>query len=479
MNTKPRPAQPGLSRRSFLKTTAVVAGATAFGVPALVRGRNLNDKLNLAVIGAAGKGASDTDHCSGENIAALCDADQDHCASQLKKYPDAKYFQDFRKMFDQMGSSIDAVIVATPDHFHAYAAAAAMRLGKHVYCQKPLTQTIYEARHLRDLARQKKLVTQMGNQGSAEDGLRRGVEVIQSGLIGSVREVHIWTNRPIWPQGLDRPAGSDPVPAAMDWDLWIGPAPLRPFKQGVYHPFVWRGWQDFGTGALGDMACHTVNLAFRSLQLGYPTEIEAESFGTMNQETYPLGSKIRFEFPARGGVKPATLWWYDGGKPSANGRGGHDGSNKPPRGVTADVEALLEKIPGSGCLLIGEKGKIFSPDDYGTQFFVKLNDEKDFVSYKQHPALPGIAQKIPRNRFEGDADKRHHLEWLAAIKESNPELCYSRFEIGATLTEIMLLGCVALRTGKKLEWDGPAMRAKNAPEAARFIKRDNRAGWGM
>jgi predicted dehydrogenase len=487
------------TRRQFLKSTALAAGAATFGFPALVRGQNLNRKLNIATIGAAGKGASDTDCCAGENIVALCDADKNNCARQLKKYPGAKFYQDFRKMFDDMGKSIDAVIVSTPDHFHAVAASAAIQLGKHVYCQKPLTQTIYEARQLRDLARSHKIITQMGNQGSAEDGLRRAVECIQGGIIGPVRQVHVWSNRPIWPQGMGRPEGEDPVPEGMDWNIWLGPAPARPYKgRRVYHDFNWRGWLDFGTGALGDMACHTVNMPFRALNLGYPSVIEAESSG-MNGETYPLSSKIRFEFPARGAVAhapekgaellisllkrsaqppmpPVTFWWYDGGKPRTNEPYRHDGSNKPAREITADIEAF-QGVPGSGCLIIGDNGSIFSDDDYGTQFYIKLKGENKFSSHKKHPAVEAIPQSIPRNRFKGDSDSRHHLEWIAAIKENNPGLCYSRFDITAYLTEIMLLGCVALRTGKKLECDGPAMRAKNVPEAAQFVKRTNRTGW--
>lgn len=489
----------GLSRRRFIKTTAIAAGAATFGVPVLLRGRNLNGKLDIAVIGAGGKGASDTDCCAGENIVALCDADQSHCTGQIKKYPGAKFYRDFRKMFDEMGGSVDAVTVSTPDHFHAIAAAAAIQLGKHVYCQKPLTQTIYEARRLRDLARQYKVVTQMGNQGSAEDGLRRAVECLQAGVIGPVREVHVWTNRPIWPQGMNRPPGVDPVPASLDWDLWIGPAPLRPFKSGVYHPFNWRGWQDFGTGALGDMACHTVNMPFRGLVLSYPDEIEARSSG-INRETYPLASTIRFRFPARGKLSathqkgaerlvarwedsspallpPVTLWWYDGGKPKPDDPYRHDGSNKPPRDITADVEVFRGEVPARGCLVIGEKAQLFSPDDYGTQFFVKFADDKKFVFHQKHPATAAVPQSIPRNPFEGDTDKRHHLEWIAAIKENKPERCYSSFDFAADLAESMLLGCVALRAGKKLEWDAAAMRATNAPEAARFVKRDNREGW--
>jgi len=483
-----------LNRRNFIKTTSLAAGALAFGVPTLLRGQNLNSKLNIAAIGAAGKGASDTDCCATENIVALCDVDFEHAAGQFKKYPDAKQYRDFRKMFDEMGKSIDAVTVSTPDHFHAIAASAAMQQGKHVYCQKPLTQTIYEARYLRKLAKSKGIVTQMGNQGSAADGLRRAVECIQGGLIGQVSQVHVWTNRPIWPQGLDRPDGSDPIPDTLDWDIWLGPAPVRPYKKGVYNPFNWRGWQDFGTGALGDMACHTVNMPFRALELGYPTEIEGEAFGVMNKETYPIGSKIRFEFPARKFSIPAahptffhrhdtveqnpvTFWWYDGGNPLPNNPTKHDRNNKPPREITGDIEALLGEVPGSGCLLIGDKGTVFSPDDYGEQFFLKLKDDSKFLHSSKHPAVAEYPQRIVRNTFKRGGDWAHHQEWIAAIKQDKPELCYSRFEITAKLTEIMLLGCVSLRVGKKIEWDGPNMVAKNCPEAAPYIKRENRTGW--
>jgi hypothetical protein len=239
-------------------------------------------------------------------------------------------------------------------------------------------------------------------------------------------------------------------------------------------------------------------MSFRALRLGHPTEIEATPLAAMNSETYPLGAKIRFEFPARKvevaaahktffhrhdvvEQSPVTLWWYDGGQPSSDPKkqGGHDGSNKPPHELTGDIEAMLGDIPGSGALLLGDRGVVFSPDDYGEEFFVKLDGEKKFTHYKKHPAVVPIPQVIPRNPFKGDDDRRHHLEWIAAIKANRPENCYSRFAVGAQLTEIMLLGCVALRAGKKLEWDGPAMRATNAPEAAPFIRRQNRAGWKM
>ena len=493
-----------VDRREFIKTSSLAAGSLAFGAPALLRGQNLNSKLNIACIGIGGKGRSDTDACAGENIVALCDVDTGSQAyeTQTKKYPSAKSYKDFRQMLDQMGDRIDAVTVSTPDHMHAIVASMAMKRKKAVFCQKPLTQTIYEARYLREMAHKKKIVTQMGNQGSATDGLRRAVETIQDGLIGQVHEVHVWTNRPVWPQAMVRPAGEDPVPSTLDWDIWIGPAPMRPYKgggnpkAGIYEPFNWRGWQDFGTGALGDMACHTVNMPFRALDLDYPTEIEAMPFGQMNKESYPVGSKIRFAFPKRKGRialehphlfhhykkiehDAMTLWWYDGGQPDPPARGGHDLTNKPPIELTADIVALQGKVPDSGCLLIGDGGTVFSPDDYGTNFFVKLKGEEKFVHYLQHPAMAQYPERIPRNRNAGTSVVAHAQEWLTAVKENKPEMCYSRFDIGARLTEIMLLGCVSLRVGQKIEWDGPKMVAKNCPQAAQFIRRQDRSGWAL
>jgi len=464
------------TRRQFLYTTAF-AGAAALTGCATTGPRRLSagDKLNIGVVGAGGKGSSDTDHCSDENIVALCDVDTNTLAKRKEKYPNARTYQDWREML-QKETSLDAVIVSTPDHMHAMVAATAMRMGKHVYCQKPLVQTVHEARLLRKLAKQYGVVTQMGNQGSAEDGLRRAVEVIQGGVIGAVREVHVWSNRPVWAQGQDRPAGSDPVPASLDWDGWLGPAQYRPYKQGVYHTFSWRGWQDFGTGALGDMACHPANMPFRALTLGYPTEIEATS-SSMNKETYPLKSRIRFQFPARQGLAPVTFWWYDGGNPKPNDPYRHDGNNKPPGNVTAEVEAMMGSVPGSGCILVGDDGKIFSPDDYGANFFIKHKSDKEYVPSKNSDAVKAVPQTIPRNAFTGDTDKRHHLEWIAGCKGGPTP--YSNFDIAAYLTEIILLGCVALRTGKKLEWDGPNMRAKNAPESAQYVKRNYRNGWSL
>jgi hypothetical protein len=280
---------------------------------------------------------------------------------------------------------------------------------------------------------------------------------------------------------MERTSGTDPVPTGLDWDLFLGTAPWRPYKDEwppgsvpggsgrrrnkVYTPFSWRGWLDFGTGALGDMACHTVNWPFRALKLGYPTEVEAESSG-LTPDMYPKNSKIRFEFPTREGLPPVTLWWFDGG-------------NKPPPEITADIVALQDKVSGSGCLMVGDRGQIFSPDDGDQElsFFVKLAGEKELKRGTQHEAVKAMPQTLERNAFKGSPDERQHLEWIAACKGGKPG--YSNFDIAAYLTEIILLGCVALRASKRLEWDGPRMRARNAPEAAQFVKRKYRKGWKL
>lgn len=445
-----------LTRRNFIKYSSLTAGGMVLGAPYIMRSaESPNGKLNIGVIGAGGKGSSDTDSCASENIVALCDIDDNTLKARGEKYPQARLFNDYRKMLDQM-KNLDAVIVATPDHHHAPASIRAMKMGKHVYCQKPLTHSVYEARLMRETARKHKVATQMGNQGSAESGLRRAIEVIQAGAIGSVRQVHVWSNRPIWPQGMGRPTGTPPVPSNIHWDLFLGPAPERPYHPD-YQPFKWRGWVDYGTGALGDMACHTANMPFRALKLGYPTSIEAETSG-FNGESYPKSSKIRFEFPAREGLAPVSFFWYDGG-------------NKPSRDTAEHVLSYLGKqkdkegkpisdLPGSGCLLVGDKGHIFSPDDYGSRFF--LLPEKEYVDFK------GPDQTIPRS-------PGHYKEWLDACKGGKP--AFSNFDIAAYLTEIILLGCVAIRAGKKIEWNGPKMKSTNAPEVAKFVKRDYRKGW--
>jgi hypothetical protein len=454
-----------LSRRQFLARTSA-AGAAVLAFPYVGQVLGANDKINVACIGVGGKGDSDSNDAGrcGGNVVALCDVDENTLNKKAEKYPDAKKYRDYRKLFDEMGNDIDAVTVSTPDHHHGCASIRAMRMGKHVFCQKPLTQTVREARLMRELAVEKKLATQMGNHGSAENGLRRAVEIIQAGVIGKPLELHVWSNRPVWPQGLVRPEGEDPVPANLDWDLWLGPAARRPFKSKVYHTFNWRGWYDFGTGALGDMACHTVNMPFRALKLGYPTSIECELASHIFPETFPKTSRIRFEFPEREGLPPLKFWWYDGNPTDALK------PIRPDPSLTKEIVSLTGNLPGSGCLVVGEKGKIFSPDDYGARFYVLLKGEEEYVVGDKHDACKSVAQTIPRS-------PGHMQEWFRMMKEGTP--AYSNFEIAAYLTEIILLGCIALRVGEgtRVDWDGPHMQSTNVPEAARFVIRNNRPGW--
>jgi hypothetical protein len=351
------------------------------------------------------------------------------------------------------------VVVSTPDHHHAIVTALALQLGKHVFCQKPLAHNVHEARVLRRLAMEKRLVTQMGNQGSAGDGLRRAVEVIQAGVIGPVRELHVWSNRPIWPQGIDRPEGEDVVPGQLNWEAWLGPAPQRPFKSDVYHPFKWRGWYDFGTGALGDMACHTVNMPFRALKLGYPEVIECEKVSDAHAETFPKSSRLRFEFPEREGLPELKFWWYDGGW-------------KPRPELTEGIQAMQGRLPGSGCLLVGDQGTLFSPDDYGSKFYIKLKAETEYLAGDNHAATKEMPKPIPR------CQGGHHGEWLNGIRGGPAP--YSNFEVAGYLTEIILLGGVALRHGvsKKIEWDGPGAKARNA-DVSHLVKREYRKGWEL
>jgi len=455
------------SRRLFLQQTGLGVGGLVLGAPAIVRGQNLNSRVNVACIGLGGKGDSDVNDAAkcGANIVALCDVDARTLNKKGEKYPDAKKFIDFRKMLEEMDKSIDAVTVSTPDHLHGIAAMTAMQMGKHVYCQKPLTQTVFEARELVRVAKEKNLATQMGNQGSAGDGLRRAVEVIQSGVIGNAHELHVWSNRPVWPQGLDRPQGESPVPKELDWNLWQGPAAVRPYVEGVYHPGKWRGWMDYGTGALGDMACHTVNMPFRALKLGYPSVVECEIASRFYPETYPLTSRIRFEFPERDGLPPLKFWWYDGSP-----KGQDFKPLRPYPNIVRDIVNMRGKLPESGCLVIGDKGVLFSPDDYGSMFFIQLEGEKVFTNGKDHEACKAVAQTIPRS-------PGHNQEWFNMIKDGTP--AYSNFAIAGYLTEIILLGCIALKVGEgvKMEWDGPNMRSPNCPQAAQFVKRNDRTGW--
>jgi predicted dehydrogenase len=432
-----------LDRRTFLKG-AVIGGFSFLFLrdSKMAFGFAQNEKLNIAMIGAGGRGRGNLDGVLSENIVALCDVDERLAHSARQAVPNAKFFKDFRKMLEQMHKEIDAVVVSTPDHTHVIASITAMRMGKHVYCEKPLTRTIWEARMMRDTARRYKVATQMGNQGTASNELRQGVEVIQSGVLGKVTEIHVWSNRPIWPQGIPRPKEEMVVPDGLDWDLWLGPAPKRPYHE-AYHPFAWRGWIDFGTGAIGDMACHTMNMAFWALSLRDPVSVEAETSG-VNGETFPKWSIVRYQFPQRGDLPPCKMTWYDGGQ-------------KPP------IDLLQgEQMADSGLLIIGSEGTLYSPGDYGAPF-VLLPREK-FANYQ--PPAPSI----PRS-------PGHHQEWINACKGGPPAM--SNFDYASALTETALLGNLAIITGERIHWDAKRMKAVNCPKADKIIHPTYRKGWAI
>jgi predicted dehydrogenase len=363
-------------------------------------------------------------------------------AKTYGRYPNVPKFTDFRVMLEKQ-RNIDAVIVATPDHTHAPAAVMAMRMGKHCYVEKPLTHSVHEARVLRDVARTARVATQMGNQGSASGGLRTGVEVLLAGAIGEVREIHVWTNRPIWPQNIDRPTDTPAVPRGLNWDLWLGPAPFRPYHS-AYVPFNWRGWWDFGTGAIGDMACHTMNLPFRGLRLGAPTAVSADVQGRVHPETAPMGCTITYEFPARGNLPACRMMWYE--------------RRRPP------MELFQGQNPtASGILIIGARGTMYSPGDNGTSY--RLLPEANFRDYRPPK------QTLPRS-------PGHHAEWIRACRGGPP--AFSNFvDFAAQLTETALLGNVAIRTGQRIVWNAEEGRVTNVAAAQQYIRRDYRKGWTL
>ena len=406
-----------------------------------------NEKLNIAGIGVGGRGRSVLGDCRKENIVALCDVDGEYAARAFKSFPKAKRYKDYRVMLEKQ-KDIDAVMVATPDHTHAVISMAAIKMGKHVYCEKPLTHTIYESRMLTEAARQAKVATQMGTQGHSYEGIRLIKEWIQDGAIGPVREVHIWTDRPAgwWAQGVDRPTDIPPVPATLEWDLWLGPAPERPYNP-AYHPFAWRGWWDFGTGAFGDMGCHLFDAPFWALNLGYPTSVEASST-PVNSETAPLASIVHYHFPARGKMPPVKLTWYDGGLMPARPEELEDGR---PMGNK-----------NGGVLLVGDKGTIMAKDENAQD--PRLIPESRMREYKQPE------KTIPRSIG-------HCAEWIEACKGGKP--AGANFDYAGPLTEVVLLGNIAIRTGKKLYWDGPNMRCANVPEANAYVTKEYRKGWSI
>ncbi len=442
---------PSPSRRDFLIGSALAGSAAALApsVAAATRARSPNDRLRIGVVGCGGKGLSDMQACAkNHDITALCDVDEGKAKQARAEQPKAAFYEDWRDLLDR--EKLDGLVVSTPDHLHAGPALAAMARGIHVFVQKPLSHTVHEARLLRDAARKTKVITSMGNQGTCLDGFRSATECVRGGVIGNVKEVHVWTDRPIWPQGIARPKHVDAIPATLRWDLWLGPAAWRPYAAGKkdgdfkgYCPFHWRGFWDFGTGALGDMACHVANLPFFALELDAPTSIEATSDGR-NDETAPKRSTIHYQFPARGKRGPVAFHWYDGG-------------DLPPADLLPGV-----KLRSGGFLLVGDKGILYSPTDYGETFDIYVNGQ--VAQYEKPtptlPRSPGI-----------------HDEWLQGILTKTQPM--ANFEYAAPFTEAMLLGNLALRTGERIEWDAAAMKVTNSAAATGLLSKVYRRGFEL
>jgi predicted dehydrogenase len=435
-----------LNRRDFLRSVASSgAGLIILQRSQLVRGTQANEKLNIAGIGIGGRGAADVNGVASENLVALCDVDEKHAAKTFEQYPEAKRYKDFRKMLDEMHHKIDAVVIGTPDHTHAPAGVMAMKLGKHCYCEKPLTHSVYEARMMADVARKNKLVTQMGTQIHAGTNYRRVVELVQTDAIGTVREVHVWLGakfagppKPTDMSQPDAPTDRPPVPETLDWDLWLGPASYRPYNP-AYAPGRWRYWWNFANGRLGDFFCHYCDLAFWALKLRHPTTVEAE--GPVHPESAARWTIARQEYPARGELPPVKLTWYNGG------------------GYPAFVKQNNVPQWSNAVLFIGSEGMLIA--DYNKH---QLLPEEKFADFKRPE--PFIPDSIG-----------HHREWVEACKTGGPTTC--NFDYSGALTEAALLCNVALRTGKKLNWDAKNLKAIGCPEADVFIRREYRQGWTL
>ena len=447
-----------LTRRAFLATATTSAALTTVGCATkmntarVVPGKySPSDKVNVAGIGVGGKGMSDIWGCRHENIVALCDVDWKRAGEAFYKFPKAKQYKDYRQMLDEMDTEIDACVISTPDHAHALAAYTAMMMGKHVYVQKPLTHTIAEARLLQETAKKTGVKTQMGNQGHCGDGVRDLCEMVWDGAIGDVKEVHIWTNRPVWPQGIPEALPAQDVPADMAWDLWIGAAPMRAYNKG-YAPFNWRGWWDFGCGAIGDMACHIMDPAFWSLKL-----IEAKEFTVqaiyedgMNSQTAPNASVIKYEFPARADMKPVTLYWYDGKK-------------LPER--PADIPASEQLGEGdNGSLFVGTDGYLTTGCYGADSRLLPVEKRKDY--------------KKPAKTIERIPGEDPYRDWLRAIRKDTESA--SNFSYAGPLTETANLGNVALHAdGKELVYNVKKMKITNNPASNQLLTKEYRKGWDI
>ena len=474
------------SRRDFLKKGAAAAVGSFFIVPRHVLGKGFiapSDKLNIAAIGAGGKGQSDIINAynnGASNVVALCDVDWARAKTAIEKFPNAKKFRDFRVMLDQMKSDIDAVTISTPDHFHAYAAMACMQMGKHVYVQKPLTHNIAEARMLTKAARKYKVVTQMGNQGASGDGVRMLQDWYNAGLIGDVHTIYCYTDRPVWPQGVVRPTTASAIPAGLDYDLWLGTAPQKDYFDGVL-PFNWRGWWDYGTGALGDMACHIMAPGFAVLGLGYPVSAEcsvATRYTAPWQRVYspdspPAASHIILTFKGQNGKPDVKLHWMDGGiqpeRPAELG----------PNEVMGDG--------GNGIIFEGTKGKMMA-GTYG------MNPQLLPTNLTKTTVVPKSVDRV-----KGDVEG-HYAAWVEACiagpGSKEAKVLSSNFDIAGPLTESVLMGNLAIRSydvkandakgltsypGRNIQlmWDGPNMKITNFDLANQFVKRTYRDGWNL
>jgi predicted dehydrogenase len=435
------------SRRKFLgNMAAATAGFTI--LPNYVIGglghRSPNDKLNIAAVGVGGVGASNVMNSNTENIVALCDVDWKYAAATFKKYPKARVFSDFRVMMDEMGDQIDAVIVATPDHTHAIITAQAMKMGKHVYVQKPLTHSVYESRYLLNLSKEFNVATQMGNQGNSGEGIRQTCEWIWDGAIGEVTEVHVWTNRPIWPQGLERPRETPSTPPTTYWDNFIGPANWRPYHPS-YTPWNWRAWWDFGTGALGDMGCHIIDPVFMAMKLGHPTSLQGSS-SQVNTESAPIAETVEYNFPERGSVgkiklPPLKMTWYDGGL-------------LPPRPKELKDGQMMGDN-GGGALFIGTKGKLMTGTYARNPILLSEELDNDYIRPEQS-----------MRRIENAMRGGHEQDWIRACKENPISRIQpsSNFAYSAPLNEVVVMGNLAVRLQdlkRPLLWDGKNMRITN------------------
>ena len=445
-----------VTRRIYLKSAAAAAGSVFILPGGLARGYAANESVSVGVIGTGGRGGANLNGVSsqpGVNIAALCEVDRGRLEQAAKQFPEAGAYTDYRKLLDE-AKELDAVVVSTPDHNHAPACVRAMKQGLHCYCEKPLTRAVDEARIMTRIAVEKKLVTHMGTGGRGSEGTVRAVEVIRSGAIGDVTEAHFWTDRPWWPQGFDRPEGEDPVPDSLDWESWIGPAAMRPFKAkwpeghpmyqlpanqqrggALYHPFVWRGWWDFGTGALGDIAPHFWHTAYWGLELDAPESVEIVETSGTTDEMFPAACILRFNFPALGNRPAMSIFWYDGGK-------------YPPADLLNGAEPGL-----NGSAIVGTKA-VLGPGRQSVGSF------------------PDVPQTLRR---PGDM----YAEWIGGIKASDPDQPSCPFSYAGPLTEAYLLGNVALKVNRRIEWDWKAFQVTNCPEANQYLKAEYRTGWGL